>query len=53
MYAYAHTRRDEETKTLTSFSSADKFFAFIRGFLDLKDYQTSLQNKCLPSSTLI
>ena len=32
MYAYAHTPLDEETMKLTSFSSGDKLFAFIRGF---------------------
>ena len=32
MYAYAHTPLDEETIKLTSFSSGDIFFAFIRGF---------------------
>ena len=32
MYAYAHTPLDEETIKLTSFSSGDKLFAFIRGF---------------------
>ena len=36
MYAYAHTPLDEETIKLTSFSSGDKLFAFIRGFYDLK-----------------
>ena len=33
MYAYAHTPLDEDTIKLTSFSSGDKLFAFIRGFL--------------------
>ena len=32
MYAYAYTPLDEETKKLTSFSSGDKLFDFIRGF---------------------
>ena len=32
MYEYAHTLLDEETIKLTSFSSGDKFFAFIRRF---------------------
>ena len=32
MYAYAQTPLDEETNKLTSFSSEDKLFAFIRGF---------------------
>ena len=36
MYAYAHTFLDEETIKLTSFSSGDKLFAFIRGFYGLK-----------------
>ena len=36
MYAYAHTPLDEDTIKLTSFSSADKLFAFIRGFHGLK-----------------
>ena len=46
---YVHTPLDEETIKFTSFSSGDKLFAFIRGFMDPKVYQTSLQNKCLPS----
>ena len=36
MYAYAHAPLDEETIKLTSFSSGDKLFAFIRGFYGLK-----------------
>ena len=36
MYAYAHTPLDEDTIKLTSFSSVDKFFAFIRGFYGLE-----------------
>ena len=36
MYAYAHAPLDEETITLTSFSSGDKLYAFIRGFYGLK-----------------
>ena len=36
MYAYAHTPLDEDTIKLTSFSSGDKFFAFVRGFYGLK-----------------
>ena len=36
MYAYAHTPLDEETTKLTSFSSGDKPFAFIRGFYGLE-----------------
>ena len=37
MYAYAHTPLDEDTIKLTSFSSGDKLFAFIRGFYGLKE----------------
>ena len=36
MYAYAHTPFDEDTIKLTSFSSGDKLFAFIRGFYGIK-----------------
>ena len=36
MYAYAHTPLDEDTIKLTSFSSGDKLFAFIRGLNGLK-----------------
>ena len=36
MYAYAHAPLDEETITLTSSSSGDKLYAFIRGFYGLK-----------------
>ena len=36
MYAYAHTPLDEETIKLTSFSSGDKVFYFIRDFYGLK-----------------
>ena len=36
MYAYAHTPLDGDTIKLTSFSSGDKLFAFIRGFYGLK-----------------
>ena len=36
MYAYAHAPLDEDTINLTSFSSGDKLFAFIRGFYGLK-----------------
>ena len=36
MYAYAHAPLDEETITLTSFSSGDKLYAFTRGFNGLK-----------------
>ena len=41
MYAYAHTPLDEETIKLTSFSSGDKLFAFIRGFYGLKGLPNS------------
>ena len=50
MYAYAHTPLDEETIKLTSFSSGDKLFAFIRGFYGLKGLPNFLLNKCLHSS---
>ena len=36
MYAYAQTPLDEDTIKLTSFSSGDKLFAFIRVFYGLK-----------------
>ena len=36
MYAYAYVPLDEDTIKLTSFSSGDKLFAFIRGFYGLK-----------------
>ena len=36
MYAYAHTPLAEDTIKLTSFSSGDKLFAFIRGFYCLE-----------------
>ena len=36
MYAYAHTPLDEERMKLSSFSTGDKLFAFIRGFCGLK-----------------
>ena len=36
MYEYAHASLDEETITLTSFSSGDKLYAFTRGFFGLK-----------------
>ena len=36
LYVYAHTPLDEETIKLTSFSSGDTLFAFIRGFYGLK-----------------
>ena len=38
MYAYAHTPLVEEPIKLTSFSSGDKFFAFIRGFYGIKGH---------------
>ena len=40
-YAYAHTPVDEETIKLTSFSSHDKLFAFIRGFYGPKGLSNS------------
>ena len=40
MYAYAHTPFDEDTIKLTSFSSGDKLFVFIRGFYGLKGLPT-------------
>ena len=48
MHAYAHTPLDEETIQLTSFSSGDKLFAFIRGFygLHFKGLPFFLLNKC-------
>ena len=36
MNAYAHAPLDEETITLTSFSSGDELYAFTRGFFGLK-----------------
>ena len=36
MYAYAHAPLDEETIRLTSFSSGDKLYAFIKGFYSLE-----------------
>ena len=36
MYAYGHTPLDEDTIKLTSLSSGDKLFAFIRDFYGLK-----------------
>ena len=50
MYAYAHAPLDEETITLTSFSSGDKLYAFIRGFYGLKglpNFPIFLPNKCI------
>ena len=53
MYAYAHAPLDEETIKLTSFSSAVKFFAFIRGFNGPKALLSFLsQNKCQTSLKL-
>ena len=43
MYAYAHTPLDEDTIKLTSFSSGDKLFVFIRclyGFKGLPNFFT-------------
>ena len=53
MYAYAHTPLDEDTIKLTSFSSGDKLFAFIRSFYGLNGLPIFLQNKCLPSLKLL
>ena len=47
MYAYAHAPLDEETITLTSFSSGDKLYAFSRGFYGLKGLPNFLPNKCI------
>ena len=50
MYAYEQAPLDEETISLTSFTSGDKLYAFIRGFHDLKAYQfIFLPNKCIHS----
>ena len=38
--AYRHTPLDGDTIELTSFSSGDKLFAFIRGFYGLKELPT-------------
>ena len=46
MYAYAHALLDEETITLTNFSSGDKLFAFSEVFMALKVYPVFSQNKC-------
>ena len=53
MFAYAHTHLDEKTMKFTSFSPGYKLLYSIEVFMDLKDYQTSLQNKCLPSLKLL
>ena len=45
MYAYAHVPLDEETINLTSFSSGDKLFAFIRGFYGLKGLPNFFTNQ--------
>ena len=37
MYAFAHVPLDEETISLTSFSSGDKLYAFVRGFYGLEE----------------
>ena len=47
MYAYAHVPLDEETINLTSFSSGDKLFAFIRGFFGLKGLPNFFSNQML------
>ena len=36
MYDFAHAPLDEETSSLTSFSSGDKLYAFIRSFYGFK-----------------
>ena len=46
MYAYAHAILDDEAIKLTGFSSADKLFAFIRGFHGLIDLRNFSHNKC-------
>ena len=53
MYAYAHTPLDEDTIKLTSFSSGDKLSLSYEAFMVSKDYQISLQNKCLLSLKLL
>ena len=45
MYAYAHAPLDEDTFKLTSFSSGDKRFAFIRGFYGLKGLPNFFTNQ--------
>ena len=49
MYACAHTPLDEDTIKLTSFSSGDNSLLLYEASVVSKDFQTSLQNKCLPS----
>ena len=50
MYAYAQTPLDDEAIKLSSFSSGDELFAFIRGFYSLKGLPNFfLQNKCQTS----
>ena len=49
MYAYTHTPLDEDTIKLTSFSSGDKLFAFIRGFYGLNELLIFKRKKCQPS----
>ena len=52
MYAYAHTPLDEDTIKLTSFPPEINFSLLSEAFMVSKDYQTSLQNKCLLSLKL-
>ena len=52
MYAYAHTPLDEDTIKLTSFSSGDKLFAFIRGFYGLKGLPNFF-TKQMPTKVLL
>ena len=49
MYAYAHAPIDEETITLTSFSSGDKLYSFtpLCVLLALKVRPICSQNKCI------
>ena len=47
MYACAHAPLDEETITLTGFSSGDKIFAFIRGFYCLKGLPLVSTSQCV------
>ena len=45
LYAYAHYPLNEETICLTSFSSGDKLYAFIKGFYGLKGLLNFLTNQ--------
>ena len=53
MYAYAHAPLDEDTIKLTSFSLEINSSLSSEAFMVSKDFQTSLQNKCLPSLKLL